>query len=340
MVVKVSGRDLIELFELFIKSTKVMFNFKVSNSKLSVQVLEDYTACTEIECTIVEYSGSSEVSLWITSAIFTISKDFDVEIKIGDATSTFSQGFNECIFKNEWEARREFPDYSNVVLTNAFANRLKYIMHSITTCNPLAKELSIPYPDPMFSHGHIYMDYGQTFFIESIDYPEFCITSNDMKDVVYKLEEDAQMCYMHEYNVLLFISGKYEFWVPVNNYNLQGSTIANMDKLLSNSNLITTVTFKEHLTPMQVVAQAYQKKRVELSISDGVFRVAAISPDNRTVIGNLIGMPKISISITPNQLSVIAKIFKEDDDIEVRRGVNCLILKKQEKNLLLAGLLY
>lgn len=341
MKVKIKGRDLVGILSTFVGNNKIMFNFKIKQDKLDIQVLEDYTAETAIECQVIEGPiMGDDVSVWITNASLTLLPQYDIIVDINDIYVEFKQGINSCRFNREYEARREFPSVDVSLLKPAFSDRLKYLTHSAVSCNPLAKELSISPPDPQFSNGKFYLDYKQTFFIESISYPEMCIPLNSLRSVAFKLDKDSKYMLLKEYDTVLFVSGDYKFWVPINNYNLECNRINAVDRIMTDCKEITSVSFKQFIGQINTIVQAFPKQNITISFGEGVFRVAVSSNSAQVIIGDLLGTPIVSTEITSAQLSVISKLFKDDDEISIKRGVNCLCLSKNEKNLLISSLLY
>lgn len=341
MELKVKGRDMVEILSAFVGNTKTMFNFMYTNDILEIQILEDYTVVTKIDCELVAGPVMNEdVSFWVTNAVLTMIPNYDIIINITDMYCEFKQGINSCRFNREYESRREFPDTNDIELKPAFADRLKYLTHSAVTCNPLAKELSISYPDPQFSNGKFYLDYKQTFFIENMLYPEMCIPISSLRAVAFKLSKEAKYSYLKQYSTLLFISDKYQFWVPTNNYNLEGNRINAVDQVLTDCKEFTTLTIKEYIGQINTIVTAFPKHNITLSFGDGLFRIAVNSNNAQVIIGNLIDRPIVSIEVTSAQLGVISKLFKDDEDISIKRGANCICLNKNEKNLLISNLLF
>ena len=85
MELRVKGRDLVEILSAFVGNNKVMFNFLYKDEKLNIQILEDYTAVTNIDCELV--SGpviKDDVSFWVTNAVLTLLPSYDIVININD----------------------------------------------------------------------------------------------------------------------------------------------------------------------------------------------------------------------------------------------------------------
>lgn len=341
MKIQVNSKFLSNLFGEFVKNNKLLFNFRTNGNILDIQVLDDYTVCASVPVTCIDGDKEyTDASFWVTKAIGIMDREEPLTITFHDAVVIMEQSSFNCTFVKEYEGRRDFPDMSNSELKPAFANRLKYISHSMISCSPLAKELSIYDPDPVFSHGKFYANYRETFFIESIDYPEMCIAYEIFRNFSFRLDEKARYAYISELNVLYIHSGVYHIWVPTVNYNIDGSTITAIDRKLSECIKVTDICFKDYSDRMSIMSSAFPKQRFTLFIGGNCFSLSISTNDTSCHIGNLKTESLLGISITSAQVAVIAKIFKEDDSVECLRGGNCICLRSGEKNILIAGMIY
>ncbi len=341
MKIQVDSKFLCNMFVEFVKNNKVLFNFKTNGSTLYIQMLDDYTVEVAIPVKSVDGDSSmTDASFWVTKAIGVMSKDEPTFLTFADAVMFMEQTNFNCTFVKEYEGRREFPDMSNSELKPAFANRLKYLAHSLISCVPLAKELSIADPDPVFSHGRFYANYRETFFIENMDYPEMCLAFETFRNFSFRLEEKSQYAYLPELNMFYVHSGVYHIWVPTVNYNIDGSTVAAIDRKMNECVKVSDLCFKDYCDRMLILSTSFPKQRLSFFIGNREFRLAISTNNTQCNVGHLSANPLLGISITSAQVAVIAKIFKDDDCVECLRGGNCICLRSGEKNILIAGMLY
>jgi hypothetical protein len=340
MIVEAKARDIVSLFANFVKTNKEMFNFKVDGKTIEVQYLGDYSACTSIPVTSLDNDFKvQDISFWVTKAINILDIDSPITLKFEDSFLMVEQNTFSSTFVREHEERRSYPDVSSLTLKNAYANRLKYITHSLVSCMGLSKELLISDPDPMFSNGRVYADYMQTFFIEHLEYPEVCIPITTLRDFVYKLDEKATYAYLPDLNTLYFKSKDYEFWIPTTNYNLNASTINAIEKKMMETRKITEVTFKDYSDKLLTLANAFPKQRFPVAFGDHSFRVSLFTNNMQCTVGMNMNNSLLALNMTSGQIMVIAKLFKDDDVVEVLKGGNCICLKCGEKSILIAGMI-
>lgn len=341
MKIRVDGKYLYDVFSNFVRNNKVMFNFKTNGNYLNVQMLGDYTVSVNFPCESLDGDTSTtDCSFWVTKAINVLDKSLSVDIIITDAVMYLTQEDLSFTFIKEHEDRREFFDVSNVQLMPAYANRLKYLTHAITSCTGLAKELSISDPDPIFINGKFYADYRQTYFIDSMQYPKLCFSYNVLKDFAFRLTEKAEFYYFEESNICYFRSGMYDIWVPTMNFNIDGVTINAIDKKLNECTHVTDLCFKDYADRLLILSSAFPKQRLNLSIGENKFLFSITTNEAQCMVGQHIDKSILALNITSGQIATIAKLFKEDDTVECLRGGNCICLKSKEKNMLIAGMIY
>lgn len=340
MIIMASGKQLYKLFTDFVGNNKVMFNFMTDGNNLRVQMLDDYTVGTGIDCTSVDNDHNKmDVSFWVTKAVLVMDKDEDVKITFSSSTVLLEQKEFYCMFTVEYEARREYPSMAGVELKPALANNLKAVTHDVQACVPIAKELSIVPPDPMFVNGNVYSGFNQCFLISRLSYPEMCITYNTLKSFAYKLKEDTTYAYLKEYNVLYLLSGRYEFWIPTVDYNIDGATISSVDRKLADMYPITTIKLEGLIEKFQIITSAFAKQQLAMVIGVNEIAINADSSHAHVTTG---GITKylVSIRITPAELLTITKIFSDDEEIEVLRGGNGICLRNKNKSFVIAGVPY
>lgn len=340
MKITVNAKAFTKIFRDFVKNRKVMMNFKVVGDILNIELMEEYTVCYPIKVRVDQVDQYTEISTFVDKTINVLTDDEDIEIVIAESVINISQGTFYTTLVKEYEARREFVDTSSLELKNAYANRLKYLTHCAVSCMGMAKELGFTDPDPVFTGGKFYMDYQQAFLVEHIDYPECCITLSILRDFVYKLDDNALFAYLAELNMLYFRTLCYEFWVPTVNYNIDGNTISAVNKKMAELVPVTRLKFTEFVQRLQILTSAFPKKQFTITIGDGEFNVSITSNTTYATVGKPINKYLLSKHITSAQLDTVLKLFKDDEEVEILRGGNCLCLRSGEKNMLIAGMIF
>lgn len=341
MIIEMEAKYLKSLFDDFVGNNKVMFNFKTNGQEVDVQVLDDYTACTKFECKCLDGdTKETDISVWITKFIKILNGKEPIRFTITDAALLIEQSTFYCTLLREYEARREFPDASIFDLKPAIPGRLKYLVHHSQASTGLAKELALSEPDPMFVNGKYYVDYKQTFFVDTIPYPSHCIPFSTLKNFAYKLKEGAQYFDIPENNTIYFKSGKYEFWIPTTDYNINGSLISAVDKKLNECMSITVVKFSEYKDRLATLASAFPKTKMVFTIGENSFNVGVDTNNAHMLIGYQMTKSFLSLHVTSAQLDVIVKLFGDDEQVEILRGANCICLKNNTKTLLISAMIY
>lgn len=340
MVVTVKGKYLHRLFADFIKSGKVMMNFKCCGNALHVQVLEEYTACVSIELLSNDSSDSRSISFYASGVLHVISKEEDVIIDITENVISFKQGTFNCTMVSEFEGRKELPDISSLEFIECNANRLKYLTSSAKSLVPITREMQVFQIDPVFSNNQFYVIYDCIAFVESMKFPECCISQETMSAVCYKLDEKSIYTYIPDKQLIVIKSSFYTFYVTTLNYNIMASDINGVSKLIRESKPHSSINLKRYLEQLKVVVKEFPKREMTLSFSKDKYRVNISSPNAYFSVGDDFEVGDFSMTITSAELGIILSIFKEEDSVEVRRGVNSICLQYKEKRLLITGLLY
>jgi hypothetical protein len=161
-----------------------------------------------------------------------------------------------------------------------------------------------------------------------------------LRDFAYKLDDDTKYAYLQNVSTLYFESGNYEFWIPTTNYNISTSIINAIDKKMSECVKVTDLCFKEFADKLLILATAFPKQKMTFMVGNGTFSVSISSNNVQSTVGVRTGDSILGMNLTSAQVSVIAKLFKEDDSVECLRGGNCICLKSGEKNMLIAGMIY
>lgn len=338
MVIQLEPTQLIKLFDDFVGNTDVMFNFYTDGKSLEIQVLGDYTAIKRLNVESIDGDYNPvDISFWVSKFIHIMSKDEYVRITVTNAAIFISQNSFYCTMLREYEERRQFPDPSAYELKHAFGGRLKYLAHSGVSCMCMAKELSIPDPDPVFTNNRFYLNYRQAAYIDSMQYPQMCLSFSVMRDFVFKLDEKSLYAYVPEKNVVYYKTANYEFWVPTVNHNMNSSVIAALDKKFSECKDLTEVTFLVHSNKLAAIAGAFPKSKLTLAIGKGVFNVSANTNNSHVQAGYDVEECLLTMDITSAQLTAITKLFGQEEKVLIKRGVGCICLKSGEKSLLIAG---
>ena len=341
MVIQFEPRVLINMFDDFVGNTKVMFNFKTDGKTMSIQMLDDYTAVRDIEVQSIDHDTKEvDISVWVTKFIHVMNRDEYVRFTINDAALFIEQNTFNCTLLREYESRREFQEIDESLLAHSFPGRLKYLTHNGIACTPLAKELSIADPDPMFTNDKFYMSYMQTAYVDSMKYPELCIPFSTLRSFVFKLDEEAKYLYIPDKNIVYYRTKDYEFWVPTTNYNINNNIVLSLDKKIAECREVTTVLFKPYVEKMNVVASAFPKQKLTFAVGTETFAVSADTNNAHIQVGYEMKDMLLSLSITSAQLSVMMKLFGDDEKVSIKKGVGCLCLNQGSKNMLIAGMIY
>lgn len=341
MVIEIEARNLTSLFNDFIGNNKVMFNFKTDGRVVDVQVLDDYTACTTFECKSLDNDFTTiDISVWVTKFIMVLNSKEPIRFTITDAALFIEQSTFYCTLLREYEARREYPDSSQFVLRELAVGRLKYLIHSTQSSTPLAKELALSEPDPMFVNDRYYVDYKQTFFIDSFEFPAHCIPFSTLKSFAYKLKDGAKFCDLPEVNTVYFQSGKYEFWIPTTDYNINASLISAIDKKYAECMTLTDIKFVEYKDRLSVLSSAFPKTKMVFAVGPNAFNIGVDTSTAHMLVGYQLQKSLLSFNVTSAQLDVIVKLFGDEDKVEILRGANCICLRSRTKILLISVMIY
>ena len=341
MVVSVNARAFKQIIGDFAKGSKVMFNFKSDGVKLYIEILKDFTVTTSIPCVNMDNDwNTAECTFFATKALSCVNNKTDVTITFTDAAILITQDLFSCTLIKEYEARRDYVN-NGFRLTDAYANRLKYLTHAARSMSKIAKELKIAESDPIFVNKKFYMKYLNTVFVDKMDYPECCIPLAALKEFVYLLDERAEYCFWKEKDVLYFRSGIYEFWVPVASYKIGGNEITAIEKELARCSHVATISFSKYLDALQVLSEAFPNQQITFTVGENQFQIGVSTNNTSLVIGDVITKYILSMQITTAQLQFICSLFGEDAEIKVKRGGYCLCLESgQSKDLLMSGVIY
>lgn len=341
MHIRVQAKDFTPIVTDF-SSKKIMYNLAVRDGYLHIQVLEDYTACTEIPCEILDGEVlSGDWSVWFDKVMTVLGGKTPIEIVFGEKAVEIRQGTFYVILNREYEAARTFPDFYTVEMKKLHTGSLKGAVHGMVRCLPMPKEIGISAPDPIFSNGRVVLDYSQAAYVDEVQFPECCVAFSILRVVAFKLDTTVDFTYFPQNNVMYFGSEKYSFWVPTMNYNVNTITINGIMGKLQGVQEITRTNIVSWQERLDIVASAYPKRKMVLTICRGGILILVNTNNSRVVVGNGDSEQYIcSLEITSAQLSAIVKLFGPEEEIIIGKGSNCICLRANSKNMLIAGLLY
>lgn len=341
MVIDVSPKFLCWLFDEFVGNSDTMFNFETDGETLWVQYLGDYTATMECPVTCVDGDkNAARASFWVSKYIHVMSREEGVRITMTDAAILLQQSAFYSTLLCEYEEKRNLPNIGDVVFKAAYSGRIKFLAHVATVCNAMAKELSIPNPDIVISGGKFYLNYQQAAYVDTLDYPESCIPENVFRSFAYKLDERTTYAYLEESSTYVFITGKHRLWVTSIGYMIKSNTVGVLDKKLAECVDVTEVTFSPYKEKLDIVAGAFSKKQLQLTVGEKVYCVMTGTNKSHVRVGYNFDVPLLSMNITSAQLSCITRLFGEDESVKIRKGAGCICLNSGTKNLLIAGRIY
>lgn len=341
MIVKVSGSRLCKVLTDFVRSSKVMFNFRCNGNKMDIQILNEYTVLTSIPVESLDNDfREQDISVYLTKAINILSKDDDVIFTFNEACLNIEQGAFSCMFIREFEARREYPDTSMYMLL-PLGMKLKYLVSSVVGMGSLSKELKVLEPDPIILRDHFYQKYPSTVFRDTYEFPGCSIALKTLKDIVYRLDDKAVYHYDEQTSIIYIKDKDYNIWIPTADYNVSGNQISAIDKKIEECKPCTTIKIKDYLYRFKVMTDAYPAQKLVLTIGEESVRVALNVTNANLTVGDDISTYLFSMNITSAQLSVICKLFGEEDSIEILRGGNAICLRSDKtKNLLIVGTIF
>ena len=339
MIITIKPNKFVATLKDFVKNTRTMFNFQIVDNILNLEVLNNYTAISRIPCENIEgYIPNFNASIWLTKSILVLDCKSDIKITFTDKVVVIEQDTFSGVFTREYEDRRFVPDVSNVKTEQLLSARLKYFAKLATGFSSLAKELSISEPDPVFKDDVFYLDYAQTWFLAQIDFPTACMPMATLKDFTTKLDEQASYYVFTDIDTLYIKTFEYDFFIPIVNSSINENSINAVNKIGASLKELTKINIKPYVEKLQTIVQAFPKTKFPLMIGNNEFSINVNANNQRISIGS-VNTYLTSITITSAQLDVICKLFKDDEQINVLRGVNCLCLESKGKTVLLAGLL-
>lgn len=340
MKIQVDSRSLKGFLSDFVGNTNALLNFKTDGSKLHMQYLGDYTAeksldCKSLDGDVVEVNASFNAS----KVLNVIDDNEPVTIFFSPDIIYLEQGNFHSMLEIEYEARRSFANTAELELKDIHAGMLKFLVHQTVTCLPMAKEVSIANPDPIFSKGKYYVDFNQSIYLNVFDFVECCISIDVLRAFAFKLDDSTKYCYIPELSVIYFKTDRYEFWIPTMNYNIDANVVNTCDKKIAESKVIANVCFREYAKQFKSVSTAFPKQTMQLGFSNNDIQLKASTTNTQVTIGETNDVMAV-VNVTSAQLSVIASLFGEDENVVVRRGGNCICLIAMEKIMLIAETLY
>ena len=332
-VVIQNTRKIRELLNNFVKNKKVLVNLECDGRVLSVQILNEYTVCTSMGVDSLDGDFKKmDISFYLTKVINVLT-DEPITLTFSQEAIYMEQGTFSGIFIKEYEARRVFPIPVAENLTKISTNKLKAIISNSLALGSVFKELKVFEPDPVIVGNKYFMNAtanSNIVYFDNLDFPTCCIPIKSLKECVYSFKSESSYQMFTELSTIYFMSGEYDYWIPTMNYNIEGNTIREIEKILSNCNPLTNIDLYPYV----------DSKRVQLIIGDGKFQIQVNLNDATLTIGDEINSYLCSLSITTGTLNALTKIYSDEGTVKVSRGVNCLLIQRDDRrNVLLSALI-
>lgn len=284
-----------------------------------------------------------DLSFYLTKVIHVLTEEEDITMVFSKEAIYIEQGTFSGIFIKEYEARRDFPAYSEEDLTKCSADRLKYLISCASSLSGIYKELKVYETDPVFVNNTFYANAtanSNIVFFEHCEFPLCCIPMKSLKETVYTFPKEIRFKYFKDINVFLFKSDKFEYWIPTTDYNIEGNTISVIDKMVKECKPVTTINIHKFVDRLKLVADSFPNKRIDFSIGKASYQVKVSLNEANLSIGDEINSFICNITMTTATLNAISKIYGDDEFVEVLRGDRCILLQVNgSKRLLISALI-
>lgn len=327
----------------FVKNKKVLVNFECDGKVLNIQILNEYTICDSIEVISLDDDYHKiDLSFYLTKVINVLTED-EITMTLSKEALYIEQGTFSGIFIKEYEARREFPNPNVDTLTEFSTSRIKALITKSLALGGIFKELKVFEPDPVIVGNVFYMNAtanSNIVFMDDFTFPTCCIPMKSLRECIYTFKTHYQYQYFEELNTLYFKSGEYEYWVPTMNYNIEGQTISEINKIKDICVPLTEIDLFPYVDRLKIVADAFPNRRIQLLIGKNSFQVQVNLNDATITVGDKFSKYLCSLSITTATLSAITKIYSDEGSVSVAKGVNCLLLQREgTRKVLLSALI-
>lgn len=341
MRIEIPGEQITSLFNDFIKSGKLLFNFYCDGYRLKPQLLAEFTVETIIPITVLDNDYTpTEMSVFVTSAVKVLEQDKPVIMEFKDGSMQISQDTYQYTMLQEFEARKELPHTSEFEFKKLNADKMKFLTTTAVSMSVIAKELKIYPIDPVFQKGKCYINYDNISFSAIMDIEDSCLSLEILRQVIYRLSSKPDYYYWEEKSTFIFKSGAYTFWVPSSSYNAHGNVVSGIDKKFTELVPFTKINVNKFAERLEVIANNFPRQSIKLSIDDFKYYITVSSGNMFVSVGDIFNLPMMTMNITTGILSVICKLFREDTEVEILKGGNCICLRNRGMNLLIAGLIY
>lgn len=341
MIVKVNARQLNSLFADYVKGKKELFCFMFSKSVITVQYLSVYTAETSLSILTDNIEEDKfNITFYATKSILALNDNEDVTIDANEETITFKQGKTSITYMKEYELPKELPDLNEIEFTKISSGRLKYLSHMASQFTSIAKELKVYASDPTFIDNYFYVGYQNCAFFDSFEFPTCCLSVNTMRSVIFKFGDNVQYAYVKDKELLIFATKKYVFYLPTNNTTINRADISADVHSVDSMQPVTKINVKSYVEDINRITSIFDKTLLLLAFGNGQMSIVHDDIASYVHTGSNIERALCSLKVSTGQLGIISKIFGEDEEVEVLKGVNVLCLRARTKNLLIAGVIY
>lgn len=341
MKFKVNPSSIVDVFTDYIKTGKQMFNFTCNGKTLSIQIIGDYYVYFTLPVETLDNDFSTKsISAYVTAAIHVFDKDSPIVFDIQESLITISQDSLIYSAVKEFEEMKTISPISEENLKSFSVAKLRYLTRSATTLSTLAKERKINPSSPIVFNNEFYVIYSDCIFKESFEFPNIIIDINILKSVVYKLENDAKYYYDVEHSLLTIVSGIYRFDIVVTQSDSNISYINGINDKLSKVDVIHPININNYSKKLDAISSNFKGYPCTLSITDKSYNLAIVSNDMNCSIGDTLSQTLASIRISTGILNVISKVFAEDTEVKISKGVNILCFKMGTRTLLVSGITY
>lgn len=343
MVVEVDRQKFVSVFDDFVKTGKVMFNFLCNGDSLNIQLLAEFTVETIIECKLVEGKKETvESSYYISAPIHILNKEQPITIDFG-SVAIIRQGNFAYTLIPEFEARKELPVVDEEDFIPMNSGRLQYLSISSDKLIPISKELKTLPAEPMFVNGHYYVRYDNAVFIDEFDLcGDICITHEILKQVAPHLGSKASYALIDDGNQVIIRSKNYTYYILTTNFYIKGNNLSSIDSMIVSSKKVGEISFVPIKDNLSLLISTLPNQKFMFSIKDNKYCISITSADSVAVtfLGENLNNPNATIYLTSGRMSAITRIFGDEDKVEVYIGPNIIRFAVGTKNLILSGLIY
>lgn len=343
MRIIVETQELTKLFNDFIKSGKLMFNFKTDGDKLSVQLLSDFVMTREIGCRYLDGPKKEfEMSAYVNSFCHVLNDEEQLILEFTDGLIRLTQGTFVYTLLKEHEARKELIEVDETQFKPLKAQRLKYLVSLASKLEPISRELKIMPVDPVIMESTFAVHYSNVALMETIDIDDMCIPYNVLKQVAPLLSAKSEYICMPEKELVIIKSGTSLFYLSTANYNLKAGSIPALKAKLSDMHKVGSFCITSLSAKLATCTSVMNKQSFSLSIKGKDLEFGIQSNDRSAAIkiGTPIDRPDFTIALTAAKANVINNLFKEKESFDIYRAPNCIAFADDKFILLISGIVY